>query len=128
MKLVDTVAIIGFLNPKDRAHERAVEHLRRVSSDDVVLVPAVLLIEADLVMKLRGYGDSERQTSWRALESEIPANKVVPSSVSSIYHAVELQKQGMDYFDSLVASLAIETGSAVITTDRRIKDVVETEW
>ena len=34
----------------------------------------------------------------------------------------------MDYFDSLVASLAKETGSAVITTDRKIEDVVDTEW
>ena len=104
------------------------EHLRRVSSEEAVIVPAVSLIETDLVMKLRGYGDSERQTSWRALESEIPANKVIPNSVSSIYHAVELQKQGMDFLDSLVASLAKETGSIVITTDRRIEDVVETEW
>jgi len=34
----------------------------------------------------------------------------------------------MDFLDSLVASLAKETGSIVITTDRRIEDVVETEW
>lgn len=128
MKLVDTVVIIGFLNPKDRVHERAVGHLRRVSSEDAVVVPTVSLIETDLVMKLRGYNDSERQASWRALESEIPASKVIPSSASSIYGAVELQKQGMDYFDSLVASLAKETGSAVITTDKMIEGAVETEW
>ncbi len=128
MKLVDTVAIVGFLNPRDRAHGRSVEHLKRVSAEEAVFVPTVALIETDLVMKLRGYGDSERQTSWRALEGQIPASKVIPSSASSIHHAVELQGRGMDYFDSLIASLAREMGSAVITTDRRIGDAVETEW
>ena len=128
MKLVDTVAIIGFLNPKDRMHDRSVEHVRRVSSDDNVFVPTVSLVEADLVMKLRGYDGPERQTSWRALESEIPLDKVIPNSVASIYHAVELQEQGMDYFDSLVASLAKETSSTVITTDKRIAEAVETVW
>jgi predicted nucleic-acid-binding protein len=128
MKLVDTVAIIGFLNPKDRVHARSVENLLRVSSEDDVFVPTVSLVEADLVMKLRGYDGTERQTSWRALEGEIPANKVITNSVSSIYYAVGLQEQGMDYFDSLVASLARGTDSIVITTDRRIAEIVKTEW
>jgi predicted nucleic-acid-binding protein len=128
MKLVDTVAIIGFLNPKDKLHQRSLEHLRRISSDAEVFVPAASLIETDLVLKVRGYSDSERETSWRALESQVPTDKVVPNSASSIQGAVELQKRGMDYFDSLVASLAKETDSAVITTDKRIEDAVEIEW
>jgi predicted nucleic acid-binding protein len=128
MKLLDTVVLIGFLNPKDRAHQRSVGHLRKVSSEDVVLVPAVTLVEADLVMKLRGYTDSEREISWRALEGEVPSDKVVPNSAASILGAVALQRQGLDYFDSLVASLAREMGAIVITTDRAIGDAVETEW
>ena len=128
MKLVDTVAIIGFLNPKDKGHSRSVEHLRRISTEGEVFVPAIALVEADLVMKLRGYDGPERQVSWRAIEGEVMANKVVPNSASSIYNAIELQGQGLDYFDSLVVSLALETRSSVITTDRRIAETVETEW
>ena len=128
MKLVDTVVIIGFLNPKDRLHERSVEHLGRIVTDEELYVPAVSLIETDLVLKVRGYSDSEREASWRTLESQIPADKVVPNSASSIQGAVGLQKLGMDYFDSLVASLAKESHSVVITTDKRIEDAVETEW
>jgi predicted nucleic-acid-binding protein len=128
MKLVDTVAIIGFLNPKDRLHERSLEHLRRTSSDDQVYVPTVSLIETDLVLKVRGYSDSEREVSWRTLETQIPAEKIMPNSPSTIQRAVALQRQGMDYFDSLVTALAKDTGSVVITTDKIIKGVVETEW
>ncbi len=128
MKLVDTVAIIGCLNPKDRTHARSTEHISRVTSHSDVFVPTVSLIEADLVMKIKGYEASEREVSWRALESKIPPSRIVTNTVSSIYSAVELQKEGMDYFDSLISSLARETNSVVITTDRTIEGVVQTEW
>ncbi len=128
MKLVDTVAIIGCLNPKDRTHARSTEHISRVTSHSDVFVPTISLIEADLVMKIKGYEASERELSWRALESRIPPSRIVTNTVSSIYSAVELQKEGMDYFDSLISSLARETNSIVITTDRTIEGTVQTEW
>jgi hypothetical protein len=34
MKLLDTVAIIGFLDPDDKLHKRASEHIRSVSTDN----------------------------------------------------------------------------------------------
>ncbi|MGI0081537.1 MAG: type II toxin-antitoxin system VapC family toxin [Nitrososphaerales archaeon] len=128
MKLIDTVAIIGFLNPKDRLHARSAEHIRGVSTQDDFFVPVTSLVEADLLMRISGYTDSEREISWRAIESEIPTDKVVPNSASSIHQAVDLQKDGLDYFDSLVAALAKETGSTVITTDKRIGDIVQVVW
>lgn len=128
MKLIDTVALIGYLNPRDKEHRRSVYHMERVASEDEVLVPVTSLVEADLVMKVRGYSDPERETSWAALESVIPRTKVVSSSVSSVRSAVELQRIGVDYFDSLIAALAKESGSRVITTDASIKGIVGTEW
>ncbi len=128
MRLIDTVAIIGCLNPKDKTHARSTEHIRRVTSHSDVFVPTISLIEADLVMKVKGYDHSEREVSWRALESRIPSSRIITNSVSSIYSALELQREGMDYFDSLVSSLARETNSVVITTDRAIEAVVQTEW
>lgn len=128
MKLIDTVVIIGFLNQKDRLHAKSTEHMQRISTGDETFVPTSSFIEADLVMRLRGYTDSERNDSWRALEGEVPAEKVVPNTAPSIRYAVELQKKGMGYFDSLVASLAKETGSTVITTDKKIGEEVEVEW
>ncbi len=128
MKLVDTVALIGFLNPKDGEHRRSVHHLERVGRDEDVFVPVTSLVEADLVMKVRGYTESERGTSWGALEGAIPAAKVVSNTPSSLRSAVELQRKGMDYFDSLIAALAEESGSQVITTDESIRGVVQAEW
>ena len=128
MRLVDTVALIGYLNPRDREHRSSVGHLAKIALDEDVFVPNLALVEADLVMKIRGYSHSEREVSWRALESKIPPSKILASSVSSIYSALQLQKQGMDYFDSLITSLALETSSIVVTTDKEIGKAVETEW
>jgi predicted nucleic-acid-binding protein len=128
MKLLDTVAVIGFLNPDDKLHKRASEHIRSVTSDSSLFVPAISLVETDLVMKIRGYTDSERETSWSALASVIPAKKLIANSASSINDAIGLQKGGMDYFDSLITSLAKEKDSVVITTDKRIAASVKSEW
>lgn len=128
MRLLDTVALIGYLNPKDREHRRSVEYVEMVSSEDGVFVPAFSLIEADLVMKTRGYSNPERELSWRALETMIQPPKIAVHSISSIYAALDLQDEGMDYFDSLLTSLARETESTVITTDKAIAASVETEW
>lgn len=92
------------------------------------MVPSVAILEADLVMKARGYSYEERRISWQALEHEIPTPKLIPNSVSSIRAALNLQEGWMDYFDSLVASLALEKEAVVITNDREIGRVVKTEW
>jgi predicted nucleic-acid-binding protein len=128
MRLVDTAALIGYLNPRDREHMSSVRHLAKIASDEEVFVPNLALVEADLVMKIRGYSHSEREVSWRALESKIPPSKIIVHSISSIYSALRLQEQGMDYFDSLITSIALETNSIVITTDKEIGKAVETEW
>jgi predicted nucleic acid-binding protein len=121
--------LIGYLNPKDREHKRSNEHISRVTSEGGdIFVPNTSLIETDLVMKIRGYTYSEREVSWRAVESKVPASRVLQNSVSSIYSALRYQDQGLDYFDSLIASLARETNSTVITTDKTIGTIVDTEW
>jgi predicted nucleic-acid-binding protein len=128
MKLIDTVPLIGFLNPDEKVHRRASEHLASVSAQKDVLVPASTLLETDLVLKIRGYTEAERRTSWGALDSAIPAEKLISNNASSLRDTVILQKNGMDYFDSLIASVAKENDSTVVTTDKRIAAPVESEW
>lgn len=62
MKLLDTVVIIGFLSAKDRLHARSTEHLQSVSSKEKdVFVPVSAIIETDLLLKISGYNDAERE-------------------------------------------------------------------
>jgi len=128
MRLLDTVVLIGALNTGDRHHLASAGHMDELREGVDTLVPAVVLLEADLVMKARGYNTDERRLTWRALEGWISAEKVVPNTASSMQGAISLQEMGLDYFDSLIASLAIESGATVVTTDRALGGVVSTDW
>ena len=129
MKLLDTVAVVGYLNPKDKEHKRSRQYMSMASlGDNDIFVPNTSLLEADLLMKIRGYTNSEREISWRSLESKVPTSQILPNSISSIYSALEFQEKGLDYFDSLITSLALESKSNVITTDDAIGKFVDTEW
>jgi len=128
MWLLDTVVLIGALCTGSRHHAESVKHLDRLRETDEIGVPVVVLLEADLVMKTRGYSAEERRLTWRALEGWISADKVVSNTASSMQGAVVLQERGLDYFDSLIASLAIEAGATVVTTDRALSGVVSTMW
>ncbi len=128
MKIIDTVVIIGSLDTTNRLHAQCMVYLDGVFFGRENYVPMTAILEADLVMKARGYSYEERRVSWNALGYKIPSEKVIANSPSSMRAAIDLQEKGMDYFDSLIASLAMELGAKVLTTDQVIKAVVETEW
>jgi len=128
MRLLDTVVIIGALNTENRHHAESVKRLEELGESGEARVPVTVLLEADLVMKVRGYTAEERRLTWRALQGWITAGRVIPNTVTSIHNAVALQEHGLDYFDSLIASLALEVGATVVTTDKAMRDVVDTDW
>ncbi len=128
MRLLDTMVIIGSLDRTSKLHPRCIKYLNSVYEEKETFVPAISILETDLVMKARRYSYEERRISWQALDYKIPVNKIVTNSVSSIQAAISLQEKGMDYFDSLIGSLAMEHKATVMTTDRVIGSVVPTEW
>lgn len=128
MRLLDTMVIIGSLDRTSKLHPRCIKYLSSVYEGKETFVPAISILETDLVMKARRYSYEERRISWQALDYKIPINKIVTNSVSSIQAAISLQEKGMDYFDSLIGSSAMEHKATVMTTDRVIGSVVPTEW
>lgn len=128
MKLLDTVVIVGALNPDDRRHKRASVYLDKLSKDPLVKVPVFTLLEFDLLTKVRGYTEEERVTTWLEVSSKIPSEKVAPLGPAVFARASGLQRQGLSYFDSLVSALALELRATVITDDKTIASVVSSEW
>ncbi len=128
MKTIDTVVLIAFLNPGDRLHHRSLERLEELESSKEPYVSTAALIETDIVMKLRRFTIPEREISWLAIGSVIPRERVIPNTATSLRLATALQDSGLDYFDSLIASVALENDASVITTDKEIAKHVETEW
>ena len=128
MKLIDTVVIIGSLDTGSPLNNQCIKHLDSIDEETETIVPTTTLLEADLVMKGRGFSYDERITTWHALDYRIPSGKVVANTASSMLAAIPLQEKGMDYFDSLISSLANELKGKVVTTDQAIGALVETKW
>ncbi len=128
MRLIDTVVLIGAINPTDRLHKAAREHLKRLVGSEDTYLPAAILIEFDLELKSHGYTETERSVTFEDLAPILPTNRLLPHSAVTMASAAELQREGMSYFDSLISSMARELGATVITPDRAIAKSVPTEW
>ncbi len=127
MKLLDTMVIVSALNPTNRHHKNALSHLRSLQSDQAVFAPTSTLTEFDLVLRNSGYTESEVEDTWRALVPLV-GRKVLGTTPTAHMIAAKLRVGGLSYFDSLIAALAKETESVVVTRDVEISKRVQTEW
>lgn len=125
-RFIDTIVLVGAI--KDELHSAALRHMQSVSRDPETFLPFSSALEFDLVLKGRGFTDKERADALDWLTSSIPPDKVACGSLSSLVEAARLQSNGMGYFDSLVAALALASDGVVITKDREMSKVVKTKW
>ncbi len=127
MKLLDTIVLVGAMNPDDKYHKTAIGHLRAVQSTGRVYVPTSCLTEFDLVMRSRKYLETEIRETWTALAPLID-RKVAVTTPSAHLAAAEMRSQGLTYFDSLITALAKEMEAVVVTRDPDISRHVGTDW
>lgn len=127
MKILDTIVLVGAMNPDDKYHKTAIGHLRAVQSGGKVYVPTSSLTEFDLVMRSREYTETEIGETWTALAPLID-RKVVVTTPTAHLAAAGMRSQGLTYFDSLIAALAKEMEAVVVTRDPKISRHVGTEW
>lgn len=128
MRLADTVVLVGALNPKDGLHQDALLHLKSITTDPETFLPISAALEFDLVLKGRGYTNSEREVTLDWLVSSVPSEKLACNTLPSLSQATILQEKGMGYFDSVITALALSSRGTVITTDKEISKAVETDW
>lgn len=128
LRLLDTIVLIGAINPNDALHEDASRHLNSVTRDSETFLPFISAIEFDLVMKGRRYTSKEREDALDWLSYAVPSSKVVCNSVLSLRKAAKLQDKGVGYFDSMIAALALAMDAVVLTKDRVISEVAKTSW
>ncbi len=129
MNLIDTVVLVAAINPTNEQHRVASDYLGLVGDEDEdTFVPTTTLLEFDLVMKGRKYTSSQRSAAFSWLSHQVPETRLISNSPNSIMIALELQEMGLGYFDSMIAALANQTSSAVVTPDKMISQVVSTKW
>ncbi len=127
-RLLDTDVIICALNPNDPDHKKAVGYLEMVSRKTNYYVPSEVLLEVDLELKAHGYTHKERVVTFEDLTAKIPGDKVIPVTPGVLTLAVELQAEGLGYFDSLLVAQARLLNAVVVTRDKTITKYVDTTW
>jgi predicted nucleic acid-binding protein len=127
LKLLDTIVLVGAMNPTDRHHRTAMMYLKELRTSEPTRVPTSTLIEFDLVMRNRGYTEEEISDTWRAL-SPLVGDSYVAMTPSSHLTATSFRAKGVTYFDSLITALAAESNAVVVTRDDAISKHVNTEW
>jgi len=132
VKILDTVALVSYIEPNDPFHEDGKKHVRSVTTTDEVFVPSVALLELDIILKSRGFSYDERKRIFELLSAPIPSEKVLRLTTSILKRAVELDRVASwrrHYFDVLIASLAREYAADVVTTDIRMSKLgVNISW
>ena len=127
MKLLDTMVLVSAVNPDDKYHNAGMEHLNSLRSPEEVYVPTSTLTEFDLVLRNRGYDETEVRETWAALAPLI-GDKITAVTPSAHLSAAEMRSRGLSYFDSLIAALAKQIGAIVVTRDSQIARHTRTEW
>ncbi len=127
MKFLDTMVLVSAVNPDDRYHNAGMAHLNSFRSSEEVYVPTSTLTEFDLVLRNRGYDETEVRETWAALAPLI-GDKITAVTPSAHLSAAELRSRGLSYSDSLMAAHAKQIGAIVVTRDPKIARHVKTEW
>lgn len=127
MKLLDTMVLVGAMNPTDRYHKTAMMYLKETKNSERAHLPTSTLIEFDLVMRNNGYTEDEISDTWRALSPLVQEN-CVATTLSAHSVAPSFRAKGLSYFDSLITALASEMDAIVVTRDDAISKHVRTEW
>jgi predicted nucleic acid-binding protein len=119
--------LVSAVNPDDKYHNAGMAHLSSLRSPEEVCVPTSTLTEFDLVLRNRGYDETEVRETWAALAPLI-GDKITAVTPSAHLNAAEMRSRGLSYFDSLIAALAKQIGAIVVTRDPQIARQVRTEW
>jgi len=116
MRIIDTMVIIASLNPSHKLYKKAYKHLQSVLLEDDVWVPSFVLLEFDLTLKSKNFSEEERSRFFEKLDQIIPKNKILLVTPRILKRAAYM-KDNVEYFDSLIASIALEYGAEIISKD-----------
>lgn len=94
MKLLDTMVLVSAVNPDDKYHSAGMTHLNSLRSLEDVYVPTSTLTEFDLVLRKRGYEETEVRETWAALAPLI-GDKITAVTPSARLSAAEMRSRGL---------------------------------
>lgn len=123
MQVIDTVAILAYLDEEDPRYGKANEYVFDIGLRQDLYVPSATILELDLELKSHGVNHESRAAIHSRLARLIPADRVLPLTPDVLRRASESARTADwrgSYFDALIAATGLEFGAdSAVTTDRR---------
>ncbi len=132
-RILDTVALVAFVDPKHPLHQRGKKHVESLGAETGgVFVPSTSIVELDLVFKGAEFRSEQRSEIFGLLRRVIPDQKILPLTLAIMEKAIELDSRAKwtsHYFDVILAAYAISYSAKIVTTDKMIPTLgVRVEW
>ena len=127
MPLIELDMLIAYVNRADKLHDIATELFNNILNGKLggVAVPTSAYIEYELVLRSKGYSESEVSNDISAFR-RIKNLDEVPLTSKIIIKASELRrKYNITYFDSLHAASAFSHDKTIISIDKIYKEIIE---
>lgn len=120
MPIIELDLLIALVNSEDRLHEAASRLFEAASRGRIrrLAIATSALIEYELVLRSRGYGEEDIAADMRAF-TKIRNVDEAPLNSEVILEAISLRRRyQLTYFDSLHAATTILHDGAIVSTDK----------
>jgi len=126
------MVLICSSDPQHRHYHEALRHLLSIRLSPEVYVPSVILLELDLELRSMQIPSNDRARIFNDFMLIIPIQKMLPTTPSIHARVANLENMGQargGYFDTLIASTALEYNAEVISTDKAFSQMgVSSTW
>jgi predicted nucleic acid-binding protein len=122
-RILDTVVLVSFVDPKHPLHHTGKKHVESLATEPDVFLPSTSILELDLVFKGAEFKFQQRKEIFALLRQVIPDEKVLPLTLPVMDKAIELDNKARwtsHYFDVLIAAYAMTYSAKILTTDKMI--------
>ena len=128
LPVIDTLVLFAAADSLDKLNEKGLSYLSDVNTNRRWFIPSFALLEFDLVLKSRGYSESDRMEKYALLINDYPniEKKVITPRI--IHETARIESlYGIDYFDAGMIATALILDKKIATVDKKIAKISEIE-
>jgi len=128
LPVIDTLVLFAAADSLDKLNEKGLSYLSDVNTHRHWFIPSFALLEFDLVLKSRGYSESDRMEKYALLINDHPniEKKIIPITPRIIHETARIESlYDVDYFDAGMIATALILDKKIATVDKKIARISE---
>ena len=130
LPVIDTLVLFAAADSTDKFSEKGLSYLNDVNTNRYWFIPSFAILEFDLVLKSRGYSESDRMKKYALLISDYPniEKKIIPVTPRIIHETARIESlYDLDYFDAGMIATALILDKKIATVDKELASISEIE-